>query len=70
MIKSEKYKIFNYKVQGIILLIIAGLTITGNVQKIIAFKDPVNELLFFLSMCILGILFMLCDTVDNSKDYR
>ena len=53
MIKSIDIK---FLVGGVAAMVIGMLTVTGHVQQVIHFADPLNEM-FFASMSFIGGLF-------------
>ena len=67
---SKREISISYWILGMIILIISGLSLTGHVQQVITFQDPLNELAFFIMSSTLGILLMLGAIVDESKDAK
>mgnify|MGYP003647189330 CR=1 FL=1 len=49
-------KHFLFGLGGITSYVIAYLTMLGTVQQYIFFEDPMNEMLFFCTACMLGAL--------------
>lgn len=64
---SKKQISISYWVLGMAILIISGLSLTGHVQQVISFQDPLNEFAFFMMTCTLGVLLMMGAIIDESK---
>lgn len=54
---------------GLGFLAIGVLTATGEVQEIIAFADPLNEMVFFMVCSLMGVgcIYVLLDTDSKPK---
>ena len=64
---TKKQISVSYWFLGMIILIVSGLSLTGHVQQIITFQDPLNEFGFFFMTCMLGIVLMMGAFIDESK---
>lgn len=65
---NTKQIAISYFIIGICTLLISGLTITGNVQQIIKFQDPLNEIAFFVLTGIMGLFALAGATTYITKN--
>jgi hypothetical protein len=49
------------------MLIVSGLSLTGKIQQVITFQDPLNEFGFFIMTSSLGVILMLGAFIDDTK---
>ncbi len=64
---SKKQITISYWFLGLIMLIVSGLSLTGKIQQVITFQDPLNEFAFFIMTTSLGILLMMGAFIDDTK---
>lgn len=68
MIMKDLTKRFDLRfiAAGITAFLLAINTITGTIQDVIPFNDPVNEMFFAFSNILFGVLcFMICKKEEN-----
>ena len=69
MIMKDLFKKFDLRfiAAGIASLLLAINTITGTVQEVIPFNDPVNEMFFAFISILLGILCLIISVKEENK---
>ena len=69
MIMKDMFKRFDLRfiAAGIASLLLGINTITGTVQEVIPFNDPVNEMFFAFTSILLGILCLIISTKEENK---
>jgi hypothetical protein len=64
---SKKQISISYWILGLIMLVVSGLSLTGKIQQVITFQDPLNEFAFFMMTSSLGVLLMMGAFIDDTK---
>lgn len=64
---SKKQISISYWMLGMLILAVSFLSLTGHVQQVISFQDPLNEILFFIFSTMLGIILIIGGFVDSKN---
>jgi hypothetical protein len=64
---SKKQITIAYWFLGLFMLILSGLSLTNQIQQVITFRDPLNEMFFFMLTALGGIIFMLGAFIDDTE---